>query len=55
MFYSSTITITTVFSVTSSFRNHSNMTIWSSRNISYNYQRWKLCILIFSRKLWPFF
>ncbi len=30
--------ITPVFSVTSSFRNHSNMLIWCSRNISYFYE-----------------
>jgi len=34
-------------SVTWFFRNHSNMMIWYSRNISY-YQCWKqLCCLIF--------
>jgi len=37
-----------VFSVTWSFRNHSNMMICCSRNISYYYQCWKeLCCLIF--------
>jgi len=37
-----------VFSVTWSFRNHSNMLICSSRNISYYYQCWnQLCCLIF--------
>ncbi len=40
------IIITPVFSVTWSFRNHFNMMIWCSRNISY--QCWKrLCCLIF--------
>jgi len=34
--------ITPVFSVTWSFRNHSNMLISCSRNISH-YQCWKLC------------
>ncbi len=44
--------ITQVFSVTWSFRNHSNLLIWCSRNISY-YQCWKhLCCLIFSDKWW---
>ncbi len=37
-----------VFSVTRSFRNHSNMLIWCSINIYYYYQCWKwLCRLIF--------
>jgi len=35
-----------VFSVARFFRNHSNMMIWCSRNISYYYQCWKpLCCL----------
>jgi len=29
------------WSVTWSFRNHSNMMIWCSKNISYYYQCWK--------------
>jgi len=32
--------ITAVFSVRWSFRNHSNMLIWCSRNVSYYYQCW---------------
>ncbi len=41
-------TITQVFSVTWSFRNHSNMLICCSRNISSHYQYWKwLCCLYF--------
>ncbi len=45
--------ITHVFSVTLSFRNHFNMLIWCSRNISYCYQFWKqLFCWIF---LWIFF
>ncbi len=40
--------ITPVFSVTWSFRNHSNMLICCSIYISYNYQCWKqLCCFIF--------
>ncbi len=40
--------ITPVISVTWSFRNHSNMLICHSRNISHYYQCWKkLCCLIF--------
>ncbi len=40
-----------VFSVTWSYRNHSNMQIWCSRNISY--QCWKqLCCSIFLWKAW---
>jgi len=45
--------ITPVFSVTWSFRNHSNVMICCSRNISDYYQFWKqLCCLIFLWKLW---
>ncbi len=33
--------IISFFSVTWSFRNHSNLLIWCSRNISYNHQCWK--------------
>ncbi len=39
--------ITSVFSLTRSFRNHYNMQIWSSRNIFYYYQWWIQCYLIF--------
>ncbi len=40
--------ITPVFSVTWFHRNHSNMLLWCSRNISDYYQCWKqLCCLIF--------
>jgi len=43
-------------SVTWSFRNHSNILIWCSRNISYYYQGWKqLCCLIFGEKCCDFF
>ncbi len=39
--------ITPVFSVTWFFRNHSNMLIWSPKNIYFCYQCWKqLCCLI---------
>ncbi len=45
--------ITPVCSVTWSFRNHSNMLICCSRNITSHYQCWKqLCCFIF---LWIFF
>ncbi len=45
--------ITPGFSVTWSFRNHSNMLICCSRNIYYYYQCWKqLCCLILLWKLW---
>ncbi len=44
--------ITPVFSVTWSFRNHSNMLIWCSLNISYYYQCWnQWCCLISVWKL----
>ncbi len=44
--------ITPVFSVTWSFKNHSNMLICCSRNIYY-YQCWKLlCCFIFLWKMW---
>jgi len=42
--------ITQVFSVTRSFRNHSNMMIWGERNISDYYQYWKQFIF-----WWKFF
>jgi len=38
-------TISQVFSITWSFRNHSNMMIWCSRRISYYYQCWKVVLL----------
>jgi len=38
--------ITPVFSVTWSFRNHSNMLICCSRNISYYYQCWKQFLML---------
>jgi len=42
------IIITPVFSVTWSFRNHSNMRIWWSTNIYHYYQWWKqLCCFRF--------
>jgi len=45
-----------VFSVTWSFRNHCNMLICCSRNISYYYQCWKqLCCLIFLWKPWKIY
>ncbi len=45
--------ITPVFSVTWSFRNHNNMLICCSRNISDYYQCWKqLCCTIFLWKPW---
>ncbi len=45
--------ITPVFSVTWCFRNHYNMLICCSRNISDYYQCWKqLCCTIFLWKLW---
>ncbi len=38
----------TIFDVTWSFRNHSNMLNWNSRNITFYHQCWKqLCYLIF--------
>ncbi len=47
--------ITPVFSITWSFRNHSNMLICCSINISYYYQCWKqLCCLILLVKPWYF-
>ncbi len=47
--------ITPVFSVTWSFRNHSNMLISCSRNISNSYQCWKwMCCSIFLGN-WYFF
>ncbi len=47
--------ITPVFSVTWFFRNHSNMMVCCSRNISDYYQWWKqLCCWIFLWKLWYF-
>jgi len=40
-------------SLLETFRNHSNMMISSSRNISYYYQCWKpLCCFIFLWKPW---
>jgi len=43
-------------SVTWSFRNHSNILIWCSRNISYYYQGWKqLCCLILVKNAVNFF
>ncbi len=48
--------IAPVFSVTWSFRNHSNMLICCSRNIYYYYQCWKqLCCLTFLWKPQYFF
>jgi len=50
--------ITPVFSVTWSFRNHSNMRIWCSRNISYYYQCWKQLLNTFVKIVvffWGFF
>ncbi len=45
--------ITPVFRVTWSFRNHSNILICFSKNISDYYQCWnQLCCLIFLWKLW---
>ncbi len=44
------------FSITWSFRNHSNMLIFCSRNIDYYYQCWKkLCCLILLWKQFFFF
>ncbi len=43
--------ITPVFSVTWSFRNHLNMLIWCSRNISSYYQCWKQLLNIFLNNL----
>jgi len=42
--------ITPVFSVTWSFRNHFNVLIWCSRNISY-YKCWTKLILIWQEKV----
>ncbi len=40
--------VTPVFRVKWSFRNHSNMVIWCSRNISYYYKCWKQrCLILF--------
>jgi len=48
--------ITPVFSVTWSFRNHSNMLIFCWRNISDYYQCWKQsCYFIFLWKPWYIF
>jgi hypothetical protein len=48
-------TISQVFSVTWSFRNHSNMMIWCSRRISY-YQCWNVVLLnIFEEIVTHFF
>ncbi len=45
--------ITTVFSITRPFRNHSNMLIWCSGNIYYYCKCWKpLCCLILYYLLW---
>ncbi len=48
------ITKLNFFTVTWSFRNHSNLIIWCSRNIPYYYyQCWKeFCCQIFLWKLW---
>jgi len=37
---------------TLSFRNHSKMRIWCSKNIHYYYQCWKQLCTIFFRILW---
>ncbi len=46
--------ITQVFTVTWSFRNHSNMLIGCSRNISYYYQCWKQldCLIFSDEEFW---
>jgi len=45
--------LTPVLSVTSSFRNHSNMLICCSRNIDCHYQCWKRCTFcIINRHFW---
>ncbi len=47
----------TVYSITRSFRNNSNMLIWCSRYISYCYQSWKWlgCLIYLWNKWYVFF